>query len=39
MTTLLDLRQKEATIDEVISSAHQSELLFFFAVATVIFVR
>lgn len=38
ITTLLDLRQKEATIDEARSSAQQSTVLFIFTAATVIFV-
>lgn len=37
ITTLLDLRQKEATIDEARSSAQQSTVLFIFTAATVIF--
>jgi Mg2+ and Co2+ transporter CorA len=39
ITTLLDLRQKEATIDEARSSAQQSTVLFIFTAVTVLFVR
>jgi hypothetical protein len=38
LTTLLDLRQKEATIDESLSSSWQSKVLFIFTLTTVLYV-
>ncbi|KAF4784405.1 hypothetical protein HER10_EVM0008006 [Colletotrichum scovillei] len=38
ITTLLDLRQREANIEEALSASEQSKILFIFTGATVVFV-
>ncbi|OLN85421.1 Ankyrin-1-like protein 3 [Colletotrichum chlorophyti] len=38
ITTLLDLRQREANIEEALSASEQSKILFIFTGATVVFI-